>query len=153
MERAENVLAFGMSGQGKTHCLAVLGRQLILRYEHSVWLTPTFKLVQQLLAAKAAFKLAPLLQRLDSHRVVILDDIGYVQGSREEMEVLFSILAERYERRSVIIINLVFSQWVQIFEDPLTTIAAVDRLVDHTRILEIDNPSIRASEARKRSAD
>jgi DNA replication protein DnaC len=154
VERAENVLAFGLPGRGKTHCLAVLGRELVLRHEHSVWFTPTFKLVQQLLAAKAAFKLAPLLQRLDRYRVVILDDIGYVQQSREEMEVLFTFLAERYERRSVMISsNLVFSQWDQIFKDPLTTMAAVDRLVHHAHILEFDNPSLRASEARKRSAD
>ena len=85
---------------------------------------------------------------------MILDDIGYVQQSREEMEVLFTFLAERYERRSVMISsNLVFSQWDQIFKDPLTTMAAVDRLVHHAHILEFDNPSLRASEARKRSAD
>ena len=135
-----------MPGRGKTHLLAVLGRELILRYDYAVYFTPTFKLVQQLLAAKAALKLTTLLQRLDRYRVVILDDIGYVQQSREEMEVLFTFLAERYERRSVMISsNLVFSKWDQIFKDPLTTMAAVDRLVHHAHILEFDNQSIRAT--------
>ena len=154
VERAENVLAFGLPGRGKTHLLAVLGRELILRYDYPVYFTPTFKLVQQLLAAKAALKLTTLLQRLDRYRVVILDDIGYVQQSREEMEVLFTFLAERYERRSVMISsNLVFSKWDQIFKDPLTTMAAVDRLVHHAHILEFDNQSIRATEAKKRTKD
>ena len=154
MTRAENVLAFGLPGRGKTHLLAVLGRELILRYDYPVYFTPTFKLVQQLLAAKAALKLTTLLQRLDRYRVVILDDIGYVQQSREEMEVLFTFLAERYERRSVMISsNLVFSKWDQIFKDPLTTMAAVDRLVHHAHILEFDNQSIRATEAKKRTKD
>ena len=143
-----------MPGRGKTHLLAVLGRELILRYDYAVYFTPTFKLVQQLLAAKAALKLTTLLQRLDRYRVVILDDIGYVQQSREEMEVLFTFLAERYERRSVMISsNLVFSKWDQIFKDPLTTMAAVDRLVHHAHILEFDNQSIRATEAKKRTKD
>ncbi len=107
-----------------------------------------------LLAAKAALKLTTLLQRLDRYRVVILDDIGYVQQSREEMEVLFTFLTERYERRSVMISsNLVFSKWDQIFKDPLTTMAAVDRLVHHAHILEFDSQSIRATEAKKRTKD
>ena len=99
-------------------------------------------------------KLTNLIQRLDRYRVVILDDIGYVQQSREEMEVLFTFLAERYERRSVMISsNLVFSKWDQIFKDPLTTMAAVDRLVHHAHILEFDNQSIRATQAKKRAKD
>lgn len=132
----------------------MLGRELILRHEYPVYFTPTFKLVQQLLAAKAALKLTTLLQRLDRYRVVILDDTGYVQQSREEMEVLFTFLADRYERRSVMISsNLVFSKWDQIFKDPLTTMAAVDRLVHHAHILEFDNQSIRATQAKKRAKD
>ncbi len=81
---------------------------------------------------------------------VIVDDIGYVQQSREEMEVLFTFLAERYERRSVVITsNLVFSQWDQIFKDPLTTAAAIDRVVHHSRIIEFgsDMTSVRAEQA------
>lgn len=151
VERAENVLAIGLPGRGKTHCLAVLGRELILRHEYTVLFIPTFKLVQQLLAAKAALKLTAMLQKLDRFQVVILDDLGYVQQSREEMEVLFTFLAERYERRSVMISsNLVFSKWDQIFKDPMTTMAAVDRLVHHATILEFDNVSIRATQAKTR---
>ena len=80
-----------------------------------------------------------LLKKLDRFDAIILDDLGYVQQSREEMEVLFTFLAERYERRSVLISsNLVFSKWDQIFKDPMTTMAAVDRLVHHAIILEFD---------------
>ena len=90
------------------------------------------------------------LRHLDCFEVLILDDIGYVQQSRDEMEVLFTLLAERYERRSVIITsNLVFSQWDQIFKDPMTTAAAIDRVVHHSIIVEFGKeiPSHRAQQA------
>lgn len=149
--RAENVLAFGLPGRGKTHCMAALARELILRHGYTVLFTPTFKLVQQLLAAKQALKLDGLLKKLDRYSVVFLDDIGYVQQSREEMEVLFTFLAERYERRSVMITsNLVFSKWDQIFKDPMTTMAAIDRLVHHAQILEFTGESVRAQKAQER---
>jgi len=149
VERAENLLAFGLPGRGKTHLLAALGRELILRHEYAVCFTSTYKLVQQLLAAKQALRLEATLKKFDRFDVVILDDLGYVQQSREEMEVLFTFLAERYERRSVMISsNLVFSKWDQIFKDPMTTMAAVDRLVHHAVILEFDNESVRATEAK-----
>jgi DNA replication protein DnaC len=151
VQRAENVLAFGLPGRGKTHFLATLGRELILRHEYSVFFVPTFRLVQQLLKAKQALQLETMLQKLDRYAVVVLDDLGYVQQSREEMEVLFTFLAERYERRSVMIsTNLVFSKWDQIFKDPMTTMAAVDRLVHHAVILEFDNESVRADEAKNK---
>lgn len=149
VDRAENLLAFGLPGRGKTHCLAALGRELVLRHEYTVYFTSTYKLVQQLLAAKQALRLEAMLKKLDRYAVVVLDDLGYVQQSREEMEVLFTFLAERYERRSVMISsNLVFSKWDQIFKDPMTTMAAVDRLVHHAVILEFDNDSIRAEQAK-----
>jgi DNA replication protein DnaC len=149
VERAENLLAFGLPGRGKTHCLAALGRELILRHEYPVCFTPTYKLVQQLLGAKQDLRLDAMLKKLDRYAVVVLDDLGYVQQSREEMEVLFTFLAERYERRSVMISsNLVFSKWDQIFKDPMTTMAAVDRLVHHAVILEFDNDSVRAEQAK-----
>ena len=145
VERAENLLAFGLPGRGKTHFLAALGRELILRHRYPVLFTPTFKLVQQLLAAKKELRLESELKRLDRFAAVILDDIGYVQQDRQEMEVLFTFLAERYERRSVLITsNLVFSKWDQIFKDPMTTMAAIDRLVHHATILEFTNGSVRA---------
>ncbi len=107
---------------------------------------PTFKLVQRLLEAKRKFELESLLKKLDGFEAVILDDLGYVQQSREEMEVLFTFFAERYERRSLLISsNLVFSQWEKIFQDPMTTMAAIDRLVHHSIILEFDGDSYRAS--------
>ena len=151
VERAENLLAFGLPGRGKTHFLAALGRELVLRHRHPVLFTPTFKLVQELLAAKKALRLDAGLRRLDRYAAVILDDFGYVQQDREEMEVLFTFLAERYERRSVLISsNLIFSKWDQIFKDPMTTMAAIDRLVHHAVILEFTGPSIRELKAEER---
>ena len=148
VDRAVNVLAFGLPGRGKTHFLAALGRELILRHSKRVLFRPAFKLVGQLLAAKRDLRLENELKKLDRFDVLILDDIGYVQQSREEMEVLFTLLAERYERRSILISsNLVFSQWDQIFKDPLTTMAAIDRLVHHSIILEFDGVSQRARKA------
>jgi DNA replication protein DnaC len=152
IERAENLLAFGLPGRGKTHFLAALGRELILRRACTVYFTPTFKLVQQLLAAKKDLRLDAMLKKLDRFDAVILDDLGYVQQSREEMEVLFTFLAERYERRSVLISsNLIFSKWDQIFKDPMTTMAAVDRLVHHAIILEFNGESMRISREKDKS--
>lgn len=154
VERAENVLVFGLPGRGKSHFLAALGRELVLRHAMSVCFTPTFKLVQQLLNAKKELRLDNLLKKLDRFEAVILDDLGYVQQSREEMEVLFTFLAERYERRTVMVSsNLVFSKWDQIFKDPMTTMAAVDRLVHHAIILEFNGESLRTGkEKEKRGA-
>jgi DNA replication protein DnaC len=152
VDRGDNLLAFGLPGRGKTHCVAALARELILRHGHSVLFTPTFKLVQQLLSAKKELTLESLLKKLDRYAVVVLDDIGYVQQDREEMEVLFTFLAERYERKSVMITsNLVFSKWDQIFKDPMTTMAAIDRLVHHATILEFDGESVRAQKAKERA--
>jgi DNA replication protein DnaC len=95
VERAENILVFGLPGRGKTHFLCALGRELILRRGYAVYFTPTFKLVQQLLAAKKELRLEAALKKLDRFEAIILDDLGYVQQSREEMEVLFTFLAER----------------------------------------------------------
>ena len=149
LERGDNVLAFGLPGRGKTHLVCALGHELIQR-GHRVFFTPTFALVQRLLAAKRDLRLEKELAVLDRFDAVILDDIGYVQQSREEMEVLFTVLAERYERRSVIITsNLIFSEWDRIFKDAMTTAAAIDRLVHHSVILEMTGPSIRADEAER----
>lgn len=150
VERAENVLAFGLPGRGKTHLACAVGHELVQR-GRSVLFTPTFKLVQRLLAAKKGLTLEDELKALDRFDVVILDDIGYVQQDREEMEVLFTFLAERYERRSVVITsNLVFSQWDRIFKDAMTTAAAIDRVVHHALILELTGKSKRAEDAAAR---
>jgi DNA replication protein DnaC len=137
VRRGDNLLCFGLPGRGKSHFCAALGREWIQRHQLKVLFTPTFKLVTQLLAAKRDLKLPAALAKLERFDAVILDDLGYVQQSREEMEVLFTFLAERYEKQSVVITsNLVFSQWDQIFKDPMTTMAAVDRLVHHATILD-----------------
>jgi len=137
----------------KSHLLAALGRELILQGT-AVWWTSTASLVQRLLAAKRDLRLPQELKRLDRYGCLILDDIGYVQHDRDEMEVLFTLLAERYERRSVAIsTNLVFSEWERIFKDPMTTLAAIDRVVHHSVILDLTSmDSYRAQEATTRQA-
>lgn len=95
--------------------------------------------VQDLLRAKRDLELSNAIKKLGYHEALVIDDIGYVQQSREEMEVLFTLLAERYERGSVMITsNLQFSEWEAIFKDPMTTAAAIDRLVHHSVILEFN---------------
>lgn len=151
-EEATNVLLFGLPGGGKTHAASALGHALIQK-GRSVLFAPTFRLVQDLLAAKRDLALPRALRRLDLFDVLILDDIGYVQQAPEEVEVLFTLLAERYERRSLVITsNLVFSEWDRIFKNPMTTAAAIDRLVHHAVILEFDVPSYRAPRAGRKEA-
>ena len=141
VDRAENLLVFGLPGRGKTHFAAAVGHELI-NLGRSVFFTPTYRLVDRLLRARRDLELESELRRLDRFEVLILDDIGYVQQSRDEMEVLFTLLAERYERRSVVITsNLVFSQWDQIFNNPMTTAAAIDRVVHHSIIVEFGKTS------------
>jgi DNA replication protein DnaC len=145
--RGDNLLAFGLPGRGKTHLVCAIGHELIQR-GHRVLFTATYALVQRLLAAKRDLRLEQELAILDRFDAVILDDIGYVQQNRDEMEVLFTFLAERYERRTVMITsNLVFSEWDRIFKDPMTTAAAIDRLVHHSVILEMTGTSIRVEHA------
>ena len=151
VRRGDNLLCFGLAGRGKTHFVAAIAREWICRHQLQVLFMPAFKLVTQLLAAKRDLKLPQAISRLQRFDAVIIDDIGYIQQSREEMEVLFHFLAERYEKKSVVITsNLVFSQWDQIFKDPMTTMAAVDRLVHHSTILDFTGESVRAGVAKKR---
>ncbi|MCL5674890.1 MAG: IS21-like element helper ATPase IstB [Candidatus Omnitrophica bacterium] len=151
VDRKENILAFGNPGSGKTHLLCAIGQELI-QHGRPVYFTTCSLLVQDLLIGKRNLKLARVLKRLAKYQAVVIDDIGYVQQNREEMEVLFTFLAERYERGSVMLTsNLPFSKWEQIFKDPMTTAAAIDRLVHHSIILElVDIPSYRLEQAKKK---
>ncbi len=150
VERAENLLAFGLPGRGKSHLVSAIGHELVLK-GFTVLFLPAYKLVQRLLNAKRNLELESILKKLDRFEAIILDDIGYIQQSREEMEVLFTFLSERYERRTVMITsNLVFSEWGKIFKDPMTTACAIDRLVHHSTILELAGPSYRSESAEKR---
>ena len=149
VDRRENVLAFGAPGSGKTHLLCAVAQELA-RAGRRVRFYSCSLLVQELLIAKRDLKLSRVIKRLSGYEVLILDDLGYVQQSREEMEVLFTLLAERYERGSVLLTsNLAFSGWEQVFKDAMTTAAAIDRLVHHCVILELNVPSYRAEQARK----
>lgn len=149
INRCENVLIFGNPGAGKTHVACAIGQEMI-RAGRRVMFASCGLMVQDLLAAKRDLKLRGFLKKISRYHVMILDDIGYVQYSREEMEVLFSLLAERYERGSVVLTsNLAFSGWGAIFKDPMTTAAAIDRLVHHSVILELNVPSYRAEQAKK----
>ena len=149
LERAENALAFGLPGVGKSHAACAIGNALI-EAGHSVLFRPAYQLVQELLAAKRDLVLPQKLRRLDAFELLILDDIGYVKQAPEEAEVLFTLIAERYERRSLLLTsNLVFSDWERIFKDPMATAAAIDRLVHHAAILEFNVPSYRTRKRRK----
>lgn len=116
--------------------------------------TTCARLVQDLLRAKQALQLSRAIKKLAYFEALIIDDIGYVQQSREEMEVLFTLLAERYERGSVMLTsNLPFSKWEAIFKDPMTTASAIDRLVHHSVILELNIASYRLEQAKKKKSE
>src|SRR3954466_9567118 len=148
-DRRENVLAFGNPGSGKTHVLSAISHELI-RSGRRVYFRNCGLMVQDLLAAKRDLKLSGLFKKLSRYEVLVLDDLGYVQQSREEMEVLFSLLAERYERAGVMLSsNLAFSGWEGIFKDAMMTAAAIDRLVHHCVIGGLHGPSHRVEQAKK----
>jgi DNA replication protein DnaC len=148
--RRENILAFGKPGSGKTHLLCGICHELA-RQGRNVYFGTCDLMVQELLRAKQELILDKLLKKFGRYDVLMIDDFGYVKQNREEMEVLFTLLAHRYERGSVLITsNLPFSKWEIIFKDPMTTAAAIDRLVHHSVILELNVPSYRAEQAMKR---
>ena len=145
-----NVLAFGLPGTGKTHALCALGHRLV-EAGCSVLFAPAYRLAQDLLAAKRDFDLPRRLRRLDNFDFLLLDDLGYLPQGAEESEVLFTLIAERYERRSLgITSNLVFSEWERSFANPMATAAAIDRVVHHSVILEFAVPSYRTDAAQQR---
>ena len=144
VDRRENLLLFGKTGTGKTHLLSAISQELVCSGRKVIF-SPC-----SLLVAKRDLKLSRVLKRLSAFEVLVIDDIGYVQQSREEMEVLFTLLAERYERGTVMLTsNLPFSKWEAIFKDPMTTAAAIDRLVHHSVILELNIASYRLEAAKQ----
>jgi DNA replication protein DnaC len=148
--QADNVLLFGPSGVGKSHVACALGYQLIEKGVRVKWLTAT-DLVQQLQAAKKNLDLMTCMTRMDKYRVLIIDDIGYVKKSDGETQVLFEFIAHRYESGSLIITsNQPFSQWDQIFPDSMMTVAAVDRVIHHAHIVEIEGESYRKKQHLKK---
>jgi len=149
LDRKENLLLFGNPGAGKSHLLCALAQELVTQGRRMKY-TSCAMLVQDLLAAKRDLRLSKEIKKLARYDGLIIDEMGYVQQSREEMEVLFTLLAERYERGSVMLTsNLPFSKWEEIFKDPMTTAAAIDRLVHHSIILELNIPSYRMEQAQK----
>lgn len=150
VKRAENLMLFGASGVGKTHLACGIAHALIEQGVRVRFSTAT-ALVQSLQQAKAELQLAHALVKLDKYAVLIVDDIGYVKKSEQETQVLFELIAHRYETGSLIITsNQPFSAWDQIFDDNMMTVAAIDRLVHHATILEVQGESYRKAESMKR---
>src|ERR1035437_5768359 len=148
--RKENVLVFGNPGSGKSHLLTALAQELVVVRERQMHFTKCALLMQDLLAAKRDLRLSREIKRLGRYEGLIIDDLGYLQQSRDDMEVVFTLLAERYERGSVLMTsNLPFSKWEAIFKDALMTAAAIDRLVHHSVIIELNIPSYRVEHAKK----
>ncbi len=151
--QGRNVLLFGASGVGKTHLAAAIGHGLTERGVR-VRYAATTALVQQLQLAREQLRLEDALHKLDKYPVLILDDFGYVKKSTQETQVLFELIAHRYERASLIITsNQPFAEWDRIFPDPVMTVAAVDRLVHHATIIEVVSDSYRRKQALGRLAE
>jgi len=150
LDRKENVLVFGNPGSGKSHLLTALAQDLVVARERRLHFTKCSLLMQDLLAAKRDLRLSREIKRLGRYEGLIIDDLGYIQQTRDDMEVVFTLLAERYERGSVLMTsNLQFSKWEGIFKDAMMTAAAIDRLVHHCVIIELNIPSYRAEEAKR----
>ncbi|MXW13413.1 MAG: AAA family ATPase [Rhodothermaceae bacterium] len=150
LDRKENVLALGPTGSGKTHLLCALGQELVDQGRRVIFYTSS-ELVHALIRAKQEQQLQIFMKQLLRYEALIIDQLGYVKHSREEMDLLFHLLAERYERASVLITtHLPFSQWETIFYDPMNATAVVDRLVHHCAVLELNLPSYRLEVAQRR---
>ncbi len=153
LSRKENVLVFGKPGSGKSHLVCAIAHELV-RKGYRMLFTTAQMLVQDLLIAKRDLWLKKQIKRLSGFDGIVIDDLGYVQQSREEMEVLFTLLAERYETGSLLLTsNLPFSKWEIIFKDPMTTAAAIDRLVHHSLIIELNLQSYRMEEAKSKKSN
>lgn len=152
LEKGANLLLFGPPGSGKSHAAAALGRALV-ENGHRVLFTRTTDLVQRLQAARQALQLEAALGKLDKYDLLILDDLSYVGKDHAETSVLFELISARYERRSLLITaNQPFGEWNRIFPDPAMTVAAIDRLVHHATIFEMNVESYRRRAALGRKA-
>ena len=139
LEKGASVLIFGPPGVGKSHVGCGIGHALI-DAGYRVLYTRTSELVQRLQAARQSLQLPQALTKLDRYDLLILDDISYVRKDQAETSVLFELIAERYERRSILITaNQAFSGWDNVFPDPGMTVAAIDRLVHHSTIFELND--------------
>lgn len=148
----QNVLLFGPPGVGKTHLAAGLGRRLI-EQGYRVLFTRTTDLVQRLQTARRELSLPGAIEKLDKFDLLILDDIPYVEKDQAETSVLFELISARYERRSLLVTaNQPFGEWNRIFPDPTMTVAAIDRLVHHATIFEMNVGSYRRRSAVTRAS-
>ncbi len=149
----ENLLIFGNPGSGKTHLLCALGRHWIKEHNYRVHFMASTRLVQELLEAKQKYQLPKMIKKLSIYDALIIDDIGYIEQSKEEVEAFFTLIAECYERTSILLTsNLPFSKWDKIFKDPMVTAAAIDRLVHHSVVLEMNVKSYRLEASKKKQA-
>ena len=143
LTQGANCLVFGPPGAGKSHLASAIGLALV-ENGYRVLFTRTTDLVQRLQVARRELALESLLSRLDRYHLLILDDIAYVQKDQAETSVLFELISARYERRSMMITaNQPFGDWNKVFPDETTAVAAVDRLVHHATILEMNVESYR----------
>jgi DNA replication protein DnaC len=143
LEKGATVLLFGPPGVGKSHLGCALGHALI-DAGYRVLFTRTSEIVQKLQAARQSLQLPSALAKLDRFDLIILDDLSYARKDQAETSVLFELIAERYERRSLLITaNQPFSGWNDVFPDPGMTVAAIDRLVHHSTIFEMNVESYR----------
>ena len=147
LKTGANVLLFGPPGGGKSHLSAALGLALV-ENGWRVLFTRTTDLVQRLQVARRELALESTIAKLDNYDLLILDDIAYVSKDHAETSVLFELIAARYERRSMLITaNQPFGEWGKIFPDQAMTLAAIDRLVHHATILEMNVDSYRRKAA------